>query len=79
MKLIIEIPEGLYFRAKWNQYAMGDSSITREIIANGTPLDDIKAEIASEKTGLSEDSDKDYWLNSCLEIIDSHISGKDGE
>ena len=38
MKLIIEILEDLYFRAKWNQYAMGDSSITREIIANGTPL-----------------------------------------
>ena len=42
-------------------------------------IDDIKAEIASEITGLSEDSNKDYWLNSCLEIIDSHISGKEQE
>ena len=36
-------------------------------------IDDIKAEIASEITGLLEDSDKDYWLNSCLECIDKHI------
>ena len=66
MKLIIEIPEGLYYRAKWNQYAMKDNRVMREIIANGTPLDDIKLASAENqaKTG--------HWMNS--DIPESMLS-----
>ena len=77
MKLIIDIPEAvrtiIIDRAN-NGLAMplGIQAVMVKSIVKGTPLDDIKAEIESEITGLPEDSDKDYWLNSCLDIIDKH-------
>ena len=43
MKLLIEIPEKTYHMINAGQYDYGDMNV---IIRNGTPLDDVKAEIA---------------------------------
>lgn len=72
MKLIIEIPEGLYYRAKWNQYAMKDNRVMREIIANGMPLDDIRNEI-TDKSFTANDGTEVIDCLVVMDIIDKHI------
>lgn len=75
-KIVIDIDTKEYERiikGKWTGNPLA------EIIENGTPLDDIKAEI----NDLSEldhiDADYEDCKADVLEIIDKHISGKDGE
>lgn len=48
------------------------------MIANGTPLDDIKAEIIEMKVNSGLIAHKVAYRN-CLEVIDKHTSGKEKE
>ena len=83
MKLIIDIPEDNYEYIKRLNAGYTDYYITLRLYdaaRNGTPLDDIKAEIDEEKDKvLSEDINYAEGLERALIIIDKHISGKDGE
>ena len=79
MKLIIDIPEDTYKRHKWRV----NSDMCTELdilVANGTPLDDIRAEIETEKEKEKAEINygKVYVYNKCLEIIDKHV-GKEKE
>lgn len=72
MKLIIDIPEEVYKRM-----INGDLPIymAYKYVKNGTPLDDIKAEIAN-----LDDADYDYEgyykaVTDAVEIIDKYIHG----
>ena len=83
MKLIIDIPEEEYERIKDipNDYKL----LIHKAVANGTPLDDVKAEMESlidwHDCPIELDNGNDSWycqaVNQCLEIIDKHISGKE--
>lgn len=84
MKLIIDIPEELYRAYKDRPPMLGDAGIDMiaQSIANGTPLDDIKAEIES-KTHPDYTGHNEYEMavsdgyEGALLIIDKHISGED--
>ena len=72
MKLIIDIPQEEY-----EKLSFLDVPTLVNFIRNGTPFDDIKEEIESEKIGFDiyDNHDKDvlYGLQIALEIIDKHI------
>lgn len=69
MKLIVDIPDEVYEHAKdyYNRRMTSDEeSKMRHIIANGTPLDSIIADIEAAR-----DKDKlcEYPYNRCINII----------
>ena len=78
IKLIIEIPEEVY--EYWKTHK--DEYVLAEAIGKGTPLDDIKAEIAKEIIPRdSDDYDHDVMYQNCglriaLKIIDNIGKGK---
>ena len=83
MKLIIDIPEKLY-SAILGLHKAGIASGVQSAIANGVPLEDIKAEIEThiinEYTGQNEyEIALSDGLELALQIIDKHISGKESE
>ena len=80
MKIVIDIPETMLDWLKNGYPNEDDMDNLIELVLNGTPLDDIKAEIKS----LIERCDTDYEFEeilaykTVLEIIDKHI-GKEKE
>ena len=81
MKLIIDIGDDTYKRviSDSKTYVL-DEIFVENAIYNGTPLDDIKAEIETEKEKEKAEINygKVYVYNKCLEIIDKHV-GKEKE
>ena len=76
MKLIIDIPEEEYERIKDipNDYKL----LIHKAVANGTPLDDVKAEIDEQYDRVKPyNIDVAEGLEMALEIINKHISGKE--
>lgn len=79
MKLIVDIPEDVYKRMM-----NGDLPIymAYKYVKNGTPLDDIKAEIENYKSHILDNGadDKSYGEMSAtdliLNIIDEYIGGE---
>ena len=88
MQIVIEILEEEYEKIK-SMYIHNNATAAdlRRIIANGTPLEtvleDIKAEIEEEKQGYdlydNDDNNVLYGLQTCIGIIDNHISRKENE
>lgn len=81
MKLIIDISENLY-KATVNGLEADEIWDLRLAVKNGTPLDDVKAEInkniINEYTGQNEyEIALSDGLELALQIIDKHISGKE--
>ena len=70
MKLIIDIDEEDYNLAK-RQVAVGFTNPLKMRIANGTPLDDIKAEL-TEWHNMKHSSLSDVNYQIMLDIIDRH-------
>ena len=83
MKLVIEIDEETYKKCKWKNNGVVGLEWWERAIANGTPLEkvleDIKAEIDGLPSYLTEDGRRMVRKYRVLEIIDSHISGKEQE
>ena len=83
MKLIIELPNEVKdaFDNASNEdinFSYYDyNSVIGKAIKNGTPLDDIKAEIETEKESMIQHNGTSD-LGLALEIIDKHI-GKENE
>ena len=84
MKIVINIPEVYYESLKNTEWVISGQrsgktlqSVIYNAIKNGTPLDDIKAEIAEEielKSNLGDYNDYvRLGLQSAIEIIDEHI------
>ena len=75
MKIIIDIPENVYNHCKTiNDYVY-------QAIANGTPLDDIKAEIIEHSYPVCYDKysiEKGMTLTGIMQAFDKHI-GKESE
>ena len=79
IELVIKIPEKAYEYAKrYNTspiMALREMNMCMNAVANGTPLDDIKAEI--EKDSLSDvNGSKFIFVKRVNEILDKHIGGK---
>ena len=80
MKLIIDIPEEMHKQIKDGYVPLGIS----KYLKNGTPLDDVKAEIKKECDieAQNHDTFDDYSdgrydaFSACLKIIDKCISGE---
>ena len=75
MKLIIDIPKNVY---EWvmNTGTFGIYRFdTAKAIKNGTPLDDVKANI-TEEYKLESESLYGNGMRRCLEIIDKHMRGE---
>lgn len=71
MKLVIEIPESMYNRSKKPPIL----SELERAVANGTPLNEIRAKIAAKIGGNGSEND---GLDKALAIIDEYIrEGKD--
>lgn len=87
MKLVIDIDEDMYKDVIANNdvYVLSDVDwiLLENAIANGTPLDDIKAEIDQKQYDFM--ADKDYCegirfgLMLAYQIIDKHTNGKENE
>ena len=88
MKLIVDIDDETYETIKNAEPLKWDCPIESAYVAikNGTPLDDIKAEIENEIKVYSEETDyfiKQHFdgiilgLKFALKDIDKHISGKE--
>ena len=81
MKLIIDIDEDTYKSviADSTTYVL-DEILVENAIKNGTPLEDIKAEIEEsmkrDNSYTSWSNGKNYAFNKALEIIDKYIEGK---
>lgn len=80
MKLIIDLPDRIYKMNQNTTLNIADTEILEKAIRDGTPLDDVKAEIEASKW-----ADRDTriernalagGIDKALEIIDKHISGK---
>lgn len=72
MKMIIDIPKVMYVNAKRDLLFGAD--ILVKAIKNGTPLDDVKAEIDYERNlylNLVGDSGYCNGLNKALKILDN--------
>ena len=86
MKLVIDISEKSYERIKY-MYIRNNSTASdfRNIIMEGTPLEKVLEDIEEELKELitTRESNKPMIQNcgvyKALEIIDSHIRGKDQE
>ena len=66
MKLIIDIPKVMYVNAKRDLLFGAD--ILVKAIKNGTPLDDVKAEIEGLRCGQPL---RKFVVDECLSIIDN--------
>ena len=75
MKLIIDISEEAKRRIDTfkGKFLCGDGFDLIEAIKNGIPLDDVKAEIITERHNLADDKDwgRYYGLGIALEILDN--------
>ena len=79
IELLIKIPEWVIDKDDYTNYLGCMSEKLYETLKNGTPLDDIKAEIEKETEWAKEHGCYE-WLgayDACLEIIDKYISGKE--
>lgn len=82
MKLIINIPEESYKAIKAGLINSVIQNIWFDSVRNGTPLDDIKAEIENYKSHILDNGadDKSYGEMSAtdliLNIIDEYIGGE---
>ena len=74
MPLIIEIHKEIYEEIKCDE-ACGLHELTRAI-ANGIPLDDIRAEIQKKADSIPFDDDELKGLDEALAIINEHTRGK---
>lgn len=89
MKLIIDIPDNIYDAIKKAQTIISGQRSGKTLlqilvnsVENGTPLDDVKAEIMSYRDSvdraISEDEFKRDGMKiayqDCIEIIDKHMS-----
>lgn len=76
MKLIIEIPEGLYESQRYAQYFGAWSVVLQKHFENGISLEQIRAEIKKEyEDNVGWCGDNDLYtlgLKKALEIIDRH-------
>lgn len=84
MKLIIDIPEGTYEAVKVGTINQVLEYKVWNAIKNGTPLDDVKAEInkniINEYTGQNEyEIALSDGLELALQIIDKHIGKAESE
>ena len=79
MRLIIDIPEERYKRivksprcVDFNE-AVEDRTVLVKALQNGIPLDDVKAEIITERHNLADAKDwgRYYGLGIALEILDN--------
>ena len=80
MKLVIDIPQKEYERAKNGEW---NCTIINKAVTDATPLEevleDIKAELKEDITGLDKDLEKDCTIRWACDVIDKHISGKGKE
>ena len=87
MKIVIDIPKGRYEDILSGKEVTIYQCDIRDVLKNGTPLEtvleNIKAEIEEEKQGYdlynNDDNNVLYGLQTCIGIIDNHISGKENE
>ena len=79
--MVIRLPEETYKEIKKIVRNGNEMCFIQELIANGTPLEDIKAEIQSIRNSWEKDNyhDEADALTLALEIIDKHIGGKETE
>lgn len=75
MKLIIDIPEEVYKAYCASTYCINDMIILENEVRNGTPLDDVKAEIKNEYYTEKEPSlyqaGTNFGLSLAVEILDN--------
>ena len=70
MKLVIDIPEEIFIEKKEDY--IGDT--LDKAIANGIPLEDIKAEITRNRDEWIKGQDAEWHTyDRCLEILDKYI------
>lgn len=74
VKIIIEIPKAMYESVQNGTYC---GTLYKEL-KNGTPLDDVKAEISAEAKGTMNDR-RAEGLYTALKIIDKHIGKAESE
>ena len=81
VKLIIEIPKDYYEIIKHNVENHLTDYRPFEIIGNGIPLDDVKAEIKEHRDSWEKDGyyDEADALNIALKIIDKYIGKAESE
>ena len=77
MKLIIDIPSEMLEDAKADMLLDIELPHITKAIANGIPLDDIKAEI-QEEISLPNHTWFGGGMEYCLDIIDKHIGESEG-
>ena len=80
MKLIIDISEDTYTECQGNVYFPDTGAELFDAVKNGTPLDDIKAEIKEKISHYDhfQGSNTANGLNIALEIIDKNMRGEKG-
>ena len=75
MKLIIDIPKGTYEAVRVGTINQVLEYKVWNAIQNGTPLDDVKAEIMSKHFSIVEKNDFDngrtYGYDECISILDN--------
>lgn len=80
MKIVIDVPDHLYeiltkYPSDSNEGTI--ENVLMKAVENGTPLEDIKAEIEEQVLESLSDGGDDWFtaekVNECLDIIDKHI------
>ena len=73
IELVIKIPEEIYKASQIVDVKYEDVvQIPLEIIANGTPLDEIRAEIAEYKDDMIIHAESNEMIDIVLDIIDKY-------
>lgn len=76
MQIVIDIPEDVYIARKYGEISPWVTGTILDAVEQGTPLDDIKADIERLHYHPKLDFIKnDEVVEMALEIIDKHISG----
>ena len=78
MQIIIDIPEEIYKASQILDVKYEDTvQIPLEVIANGSSLDKIRADIIDLAEGWNGMQAKDVPLGAVLKVIDKHTSRKE--
>ena len=72
MKLIIDITELMWERLKKHSLNWGDIEDIKDSIREGTPLDDLRAEISEFKDDKIIHAERNEMIDIVLEIIDKY-------